>query len=41
MIGLSAKNAILIIEFARQLMNKGKSLIDVALMAAKQPCGKY
>jgi len=36
LIGLSAKNAILIIEFARQLMNEGKSLIDATLMAAKQ-----
>ncbi|HFH2546563.1 TPA: multidrug efflux RND transporter permease subunit [Klebsiella aerogenes] len=36
LIGLSAKNAILIIEFARQLMNEGKPLIDATLTAAKQ-----
>lgn len=35
LIGLSAKNAILIIEFARQLMKEGKSLIDATLTAAK------
>ncbi|MBQ5208883.1 hypothetical protein FD820_36080, partial [Klebsiella pneumoniae] len=35
LIGLSAKNAILIIEFARQLMKEGKSLIDATLRAAK------
>ena len=36
LIGLSAKNAILIIEFARQLIKEGKSLIDATLTAAKQ-----
>ncbi|MBS1205354.1 MAG: acrB 2 [Proteobacteria bacterium] len=36
LIGLSAKNAILIIEFARQLMNEGQNLIDATLAAAKQ-----
>ncbi|SEL68631.1 multidrug efflux pump [Kosakonia sacchari] len=36
LIGLSAKNAILIIEFARQLMAQGKNLIDAALIASKQ-----
>lgn len=36
LIGLTAKNAILIIEFARQLMNEGKTLIDATLIAAKQ-----
>lgn len=35
LIGLSAKNAILIIEFARQLMKEGKSLVDATLTAAK------
>ncbi|WP_138514926.1 efflux RND transporter permease subunit [Rhodoferax bucti] len=33
-IGLSAKNAILIIEFAKDLQAEGKSLIESALMAA-------
>lgn len=36
LIGLSAKNAILIIEFARQLMAQGKSLTDATLTASKQ-----
>lgn len=34
-IGLSAKNAILIVEFARQLHAEGKTLIDAAVMAAR------
>ncbi|HVK95753.1 MAG TPA: efflux RND transporter permease subunit [Noviherbaspirillum sp.] len=34
-IGLSAKNAILIIEFAKDLQAEGKSLIDATLEAAK------
>lgn len=34
-IGLSAKNAILIIEFAKQLKDEGMSLIDAAVAAAK------
>lgn len=36
LIGLSAKNAILIIEFARQLMKQGKCVIDATLTASKQ-----
>lgn len=36
LIGLSAKNAILIIEFARQLMSQGHNLMDATLTAAKQ-----
>ena len=35
-IGLSAKNAILIIEFARQLRAQGKSLVESAVQAARQ-----
>ena len=36
LIGLSAKNAILVIEFAKQLMKEGKTLIDATLIALKQ-----
>lgn len=36
LIGLSAKNAILIIEFARQLMRQGKSVIEATLIASGQ-----
>ncbi len=41
LIGLSAKNAILIIEFARQLMKEGKSLIDATLTAASYAYGQF
>ncbi len=34
-IGLSAKNAILIVEFARQLHAEGRSLVDAAVIAAR------
>ncbi|SUD41344.1 hydrophobe/amphiphile efflux-1 (HAE1) family protein [Ectopseudomonas mendocina] len=34
-IGLSAKNAILIVEFARQLHGEGRSLVDAAVTAAQ------
>ena len=36
LIGLSAKNAILIIEFARQLMHQGKNIIEATLIASGQ-----
>lgn len=36
LIGLSAKNAILIIEFARQLMSQGMALPEATLIASKQ-----
>ncbi|MCL5501949.1 multidrug efflux RND transporter permease subunit [Escherichia coli] len=36
LIGLSAKNAILIIEFARQLMHQGKDIIEATLIASRQ-----
>ena len=36
LIGLSAKNAILVIEFAKQLMKEGKTLLDATLIALKQ-----
>tara|TARA_Y100001951_G_scaffold101807_1_gene107357 strand:+ start:53823 stop:56960 length:3138 start_codon:yes stop_codon:yes gene_type:complete len=35
LIGLSAKNAILIVEFARQLHAEGRSLVDAAVTAAR------
>lgn len=35
-IGLSAKNAILIVEFARQLRGQGQSLVESAIQAARQ-----
>ena len=35
-VGLSAKNAILVIEFAKEDFDRGKSLIDAALHAVRQ-----
>jgi len=37
-IGLSSKNAILIVEFARDLEARGKSAIDAAVEAAQMRC---
>lgn len=34
-IGLSAKNAILIVEFAKDLMEKGKGVVEATLMAVR------
>ncbi|MNE63096.1 Multidrug resistance protein MexB [compost metagenome] len=36
LIGLSVKNAILIIEFARQLIHQGHNVIEATLVASKQ-----
>ncbi|MFX7257642.1 efflux RND transporter permease subunit, partial [Acinetobacter baumannii] len=36
LIGLSAKNAILIVEFARQLMSQGMTVVDATLLASTQ-----
>ncbi len=35
-VGLSSKNAILIVEFAKQLQEQGKSVLDATLMAVRQ-----
>lgn len=35
-IGLSAKNAILIVEFANELNNRGKDLVEATLEASRQ-----
>ncbi|MEM0909616.1 MAG: multidrug efflux RND transporter permease subunit [Pseudomonadota bacterium] len=35
LVGLASKNAILIVEFARELENQGKSLVDAAVEAAR------
>jgi HAE1 family hydrophobic/amphiphilic exporter-1 len=40
LIGLSAKNAILIVEFARTRYEHGVPLIDAALEGAKIRCGR-
>jgi multidrug efflux pump len=39
-IGLTAKNAILIVEFARDGFNRGLSLIEAAEEAARQRLGR-
>ena len=39
LIGLSGKNAILIVEFAQQLRERGQPVVEAALEAAASACG--
>ena len=41
LVGLSCKNAILIVEFAEQLRERGMPFLDAAVEAAKFVCGRF
>ena len=40
LVGLACKNAILIVEFARELENQGRTAVDAALEACRSGCGR-
>ena len=41
LIGLSAKNAILIVEFAKNAARRGQALVEAALAGAGFDCGPF
>ena len=40
LVGLAAKNAILIVEFAKQAQERGADPVDAAIEAARLACGR-
>ena len=41
LVGLSSKNAILIVEFAEQLRQRGMPLVEAAVEAAEFACARF